>query len=910
MSPRRRRCAPRTRRLIATTIALALLAFTLVGRPSSFAIAEDNAQNPSDAYAGWAFDAYPNMSSQDLLATLTRMRNAGANLAWIGHNNPAAVDPDANEVGLSYPIYTAALDPNDPAHAAAFSIVAAQVRALDAARAAGLKVVFPINYRTQMGAAWNANHRDSLRRGPDGAILSFGGADASPYAGEYRADTVRYYNWVEQNFVAPYRDVILMLNLADEPTGVDYSEAADSTFFAETGYHFADVGTDQARATRLGDFQSHVMVDFATWAAQQWLDIDPAVTVTISFDGGPGRKNQQAPALEDIFREAPKNFQPTWSAYPRDGTPSDAVDDSNLSALSVFLGTVAHFSSRYRRPYWLWSSGNSWGLGEASPDPGSIADAMVNLRMLADVSRQAGGLLRGIAVWNYNVRNQGLYNDTNHPSYNPDDLFERVSGEFQPLRQILQGPAGPGPDAIILAPSALPDRLIGESRLVDIWSFRGYNLEGLVSLARSGATTAVVGTLAGENLVGVRLLVVLARDQGDLTPADTAAIKAFRAGGGAVVDGQAADGILGLNAQWSDVGNAAETFFEDSYTRYQVGPVSAFGLPRLANSFAIRGPGETIAYGGTTHDAPDQVRAWLSLPAAESVTVFDQLGVPVHSGKVGPGLTAVPTTRHAFAIVSTQPIALAPETNDRYFPETGYRVANDAIWDYFSHRGGLTTFGYPVSRAFRFEGFVVQFFQRRIIQLASDGSPRLLNVLDPGLLPYTSFNGATLPDFDPTLATSAPPSADGAGTLAFVRAHLPDSYGLLPVSFGRTYWSTVSPTTAFGAGGDSGLLPGFDLEMWGVPTSAPAVDPNNHNFAYVRFQRGVMMYDTGCDCTEGLLLADYVKSILTGANLPGDLAQEAKDSPLFRQYDPSKPGSVRDPSLLPNTDMTDAFTPG
>jgi hypothetical protein len=128
--------------------------------------------------------------------------------------------------------------------------------------------------------------------------------------------------------------------------------------------------------------------------------------------------------------------------------------------------------------------------------------------------------------------------------------------------------------------------------------------------------------------------------------------------------------------------------------------------------------------------------------------------------------------------------------------------------------------------------------------------------------------------------------------------------------FSRTYWSTVSPTTAFGRGGDSGLLPGFDLEMWGVPTSAPAVDPNNHNFAYVRFQRGVMMYDAGCDCTEGLLLADYLKSILTGANLPSDLAQEAEASPLLREYDPTRPGSVRDPTRLSNTDMTDAFTPG
>jgi hypothetical protein len=385
-------------------------------------------------------------------------------------------------------------------------------------------------------------------------------------------------------------------------------------------------------------------------------------------------------------------------------------------------------------------------------------------------------------------------------------------------------------------------------------------------------------------------------------------IRAFRAGGGSVVDGQTVDGALGLQAQWSSSGNAPEMFFADGYAQSHVGPVAAFGLPRLANGFAIRGPSETIAYGGTTKDSAAQVRAWVSLPTRERVTAFDRAGSPAQFSGAGPGLTAIPMSRHTFALLTDQPVPVT--TDERYFAQTGFHVATDAIWDYFIHRGGVTTFGYPVSRAFRFEGFTVQFFQRRIIQLTGDGSPRLLNVLDPGLLPYGSFNGATLPDFDLTLATSAPPAGDGADTLAFVRAHLPDSYGLLPVSFGRTYWNTVSLATALPGSGDDSLLPGFDLEMWGVPTSAPAVDPNNHNFAYVRFQRGVMMYDSGCGCTQGLLLADYLKSILTGANLPPDLAQEAQNSPLLYQYDPGQPGSVRDPALLPNTDMTDAFTPG
>ena len=46
------------------------------------------------------------------------------------------------------------------------------------------------------------------------------------------------------------------------------------------------------------------------------------------------------------------------------------------------------------------------------------------------------------------------------------------------------------------------------------------------------------------------------------------------------------------------------------------------------------------------------------------------------------------------------------------FVQTGYRIDRDSFWDYFSHRGGVATFGYPVSRDFLFQGCTSQFFQR------------------------------------------------------------------------------------------------------------------------------------------------------------------------------------------------------
>lgn len=245
--------------------------------------------------------------------------------------------------------------------------------------------------------------------------------------------------------------------------------------------------------------------------------------------------------------------------------------------------------------------------------------------------------------------------------------------------------------------------------------------------------------------------------------------------------------------------------------------------------------------------------------------------------------------------------------DERFFAQTGYRIDNDTIWDYFNRRGGVTSFGYPTSRQFMLQGFQVQFFQRRIIQLDTNGRARLLNLLDPGLLPYANYNGSTFPGVDSALVASAPDPRDQPKTLQFVRDHAPDTFYGKPVNFHQTFIHSVSAQTAFPSGGDPALLPGIALELWGIPTSAPTVDPNN-NFIYLRFQRGIMHYEAGCKCTRGILLADYLKAILTGQNLPTDVAQESKDSAFYKQYDPSQPKSIRNPSQLRESDLTHAFT--
>lgn len=282
-----------------------------------------------------------------------------------------------------------------------------------------------------------------------------------------------------------------------------------------------------------------------------------------------------------------------------------------------------------------------------------------------------------------------------------------------------------------------------------------------------------------------------------------------------------------------------------------------------------------------------------------------------------PGPVGIVAPAAAAVCPLNRPCPPVPIGQPRFFPQTGFSVDQDQFWNYFQRRGGLTTFGYPVSRSFRFLGYTTQFFQRQVMQLWPDGSVHLLNLLDAGFMPYTTFNFSTFPATDPQLIAEAPSPSDplyGAKAVAFVRANAPDEWNGLPVRFAQTYFGTVSPLAAFPGQAASSpqvqaLLPLVQLEVWGLPTSMPAYDPTNHGFVYQRFQRGVMMYDDACSCTQGVLFGDYLKSIIVGRPLPVDLAQEAAASPYLDQLAPGQPNWIARPSQLPNTDLTDAFTP-
>ena len=247
----------------------------------------------------------------------------------------------------------------------------------------------------------------------------------------------------------------------------------------------------------------------------------------------------------------------------------------------------------------------------------------------------------------------------------------------------------------------------------------------------------------------------------------------------------------------------------------------------------------------------------------------------------------------------------------RYFIQTGFRINRPGFWDYFQRRGGIRSFGLPISRDFVLRGYPVQLFQRALLQEMPDGTVVTMNLLDDGLMPYTHVNFSTFPSSDEQLIQGAPSPSDpgyGEKAIAFLKEQLPDSWEGKDVGFLRSYMARVRYDDAFPLGeGEPALLPLLNLELWGLPTSRPAWDPNNHGFVYQRFQRGILHYDESTGLTQGLLLGEYLKSIMTRVGLPSDLAREAMGGPFYRQYDRSGPGHRARPDDLPYTTLVGAF---
>ncbi|HZR98750.1 MAG TPA: cellulase family glycosylhydrolase [Chloroflexota bacterium] len=274
--------------------------------------------------------------------------------------------------------------------------------------------------------------------------------------------------------------------------------------------------------------------------------------------------------------------------------------------------------------------------------------------------------------------------------------------------------------------------------------------------------------------------------------------------------------------------------------------------------------------------------------------------------------TAAPS---AVAAPVAAPVA-RPVADARYFPGTGYRVANRYFFRYFQQHGGSRTLGQPISNQFRYLGFPVQLYENRMLLLQPDNTVFVVPLGNSDAFPFTTVNGMTLPPNDPSVAALMPqdPNAPDYSqqTLAAVYQVVPDQLpDGTPVNFLSTYLNSVTYQEAFPAGDQpQDLLPYVAFQIWGRPLSQPTPDPNNPSMIYQRFENGIMAYDGNAGTTTSLPVGSWLAALLTGQNVPDDLAAAAQGGRFINQYQSGAPApAIARPDQLPDSDLTNAFAP-
>jgi hypothetical protein len=477
---------------------------------------------------GWAQEAHPDYPADTFAKHLAEQKSYGANLVWIGHNNPGTVDKNKVEPGLSYAVYEAIRDEKSPLHADALAQAAAVKRLLDAARHEEMQAVLAIGYQIQMGPEWNKRHEDALRREHDGRLWTAGGSSASWLAPVYQHDIQEYYRWIDREWVVPYRNVIVMLNLADEPHGGDYSESAEAIFTGETGLSWEEAGQTDVDAAKKGHFQNLYVANYARWSANAWKTIDPAVRVTMSFCGSHGRFANFEPSIAAIFRDTPDNFDVTFDAFLIDNQPGDPIDGKHVSALALFLTQLGDLSRKYNKRVWLWPEANNWILSQWSPVKGNISDALFGVTLLRNMSDASGIQLGGLAVWNLDVKEQGLFRDTHPLNYDPQRMFEKISSDFKTEAQAIRL----RDDVLVWIPESEADYLIGRKSYD--YAERVYLLDIYAPLLERG----ILPRLSSDNepfFNGIKTIFLVSKYAPKLSDKAYQALDSFVRGGGVLV---------------------------------------------------------------------------------------------------------------------------------------------------------------------------------------------------------------------------------------------------------------------------------------------------------------------------------------------------------------------------------------
>ena len=246
---------------------------------------------------------------------------------------------------------------------------------------------------------------------------------------------------------------------------------------------------------------------------------------------------------------------------------------------------------------------------------------------------------------------------------------------------------------------------------------------------------------------------------------------------------------------------------------------------------------------------------------------------------------------------------------------TSFHVLRPAFREFSEQHGGARVLGAPVSNEFQLFGRRTQIFEQRVLQLRPDGSVTVLGVIDD-LLPLLHMDGVAYPAADPGMVETNPGlDADGYSDQALAKLSETlqewppaDDWGGAPVKFWLMFASTLNcddmPPSRLCT---DEMRTRASLDVWGLPTSAPASDPRAPDLVYQRFQRGIMQFSQSTGSVQSVPVGTLLKRVLVGSNLPSDLQGDLGGSRLYAQYAPAAPLGLARPAELPGTSLTSAF---
>jgi len=437
----------------AAVFTLASLPHTLTQTPEEIDTPEKI--RPFQNEVGWAYTAVPGSSRESMVVDMSRMKELGASIVYIGHANPGEVKPQGSEPGLCPAVYFAMRD-NSAQREGALSIYQAITNSLEASKTAGLKVVLPIGYQIQMGQDWNSKNPASLRLDSGGSRLNFWGSGdtASPYSPVYQRDIQEYYQWINNNFVTQYPHIVA-INLGDEPMGSDFSPWAKEEF----AKRYDGVNFDSAPQQLRGQFLSEVIADHAGIAANMWKAINPAVWTMMTFHVQ--RESPWLPNLEALFSKTPDNFVFSSDTHLHDNLPNLPLTDQDQIGLYGMVRTYSYLSKVYGKKMMLWSAANAWGLTEK----GGIAEANRNFDIVHDIGRQLGGEMAMMMMWGWNIKGQGVYGYNGERMFHPDDMVIQMSRKMRAVKDDLSTKTNGQPQTVLYLPSGELYRRIGQDNV-------------------------------------------------------------------------------------------------------------------------------------------------------------------------------------------------------------------------------------------------------------------------------------------------------------------------------------------------------------------------------------------------------------------------------------------------------------